>query len=657
MLRVLSIIGLITLSAGSFAQISSTFNSNAEGWSTPDDADGTIGHSATGGNPGGYVFGTPFIINFGMTQLFVPFYFIAPTAYLGNRSAYYSGTLRYDVQLSSSAGNVNQYAEVILRSSNVMIYYFPSTTFQPPAAPTWTTFSVPLHNASGFWKTTNDPAGPAASEANLQFILNNLTSLEIRGLYRDANIAGRLDNVWFTPPIIITTQPSSTSVCLGATASLTTAATNNPSITYQWQFLSSVNVWTNVANGGGFSGATTATLSVNTTGNVGAGTYRCRVSGANANDVFTNTATITINPLPSPPSTTGASRCGPGSVTLSASGGSAAQYRWYTVPSGGTPIGGQTNSTYNTPSLSTTTTYYAAINNGTCESTRTAAIATILSPPAAPSTVGAESCIPSSVVLKASGGLDGQYRWYTIPVGGVPLPGQTSGTLVTDVLAITTTFYVAINNGTCEGARSPAQARIAEIGCGNSPPVIEAAVSAIYVEGTVIIDLTPLVSDPDDNLDISTLRLLSSTSQQGASASINASNQLVLTYGGILFAGIDFISIEVCDLAGACTQQQLEIQVGGDIVVFNGFSPNGDDFNPFFLIQYIDLFPDTRENKVTIFNRWGDTVFEIDNYDNVNRVFTGLNNNGNELPAGTYYYKIEFRSGRKALTGFISLKR
>jgi gliding motility-associated-like protein len=656
MVRPVLICCLLVICGLSHAQISSTFNSTAEGWTTPNDADGTIAYSATGGNPGGHVFGTPFIINFGMTQLFVPFYFIAPPAFLGNRSTYYAGTLRYDVQ-QSSTGTPNQYAEVIIRSGGSALFYYPATSFQPPAAPSWATFSVPFHNASGFWKTTDSPAGAVATEVQIQAILGNLSALEIRGLYRDANTTNRLDNVTFTPPIIINTQPSSTSVCLGTIASLTTAATGNPAITYRWQRLSAANVWTDVTNGGGFSGATTATLSVNTTGNVGAGTYRCRISGTNVDDAFTNTATITVNSLPAAPAATGASRCGTGSVTLTASGGSAGQYRWYTGPSGGTPIGGQTNSTYNTPSLSTTTTYYVAINNGTCESTRTAVAATILALPAAPSAAGAESCVSTSVILRATGATSGQYRWYLLSTGGTPIPGETNSTYVTPLLAVTTTFYVSINNGTCESARTPAVASIGTPGCSNNPPAIEAVVSAVYVEGVVTLNLAPLLSDPDDNLDISTLRLISSTSEQGAAASINESNQLVLSYGGLLFAGNDYITIEVCDLLGACTQQQLEIQVGGDIVVYNAMSPNGDDLNPFFYIQYIDVFPDTRQNKVTIFNRWGDAVFEMDDYDNATRVFTGLNKNGNELPAGTYYYKIEFRSERKALTGFISLKR
>ncbi len=67
--------------------------------------------------------------------------------------------------------------------------------------------------------------------------------------------------------------------------------------------------------------------------------------------------------------------------------------------------------------------------------------------------------------------------------------------------------------------------------------------------------------------------------------------------------------------------------------------------------------PETQKNKVTIFNRWGSKVFEVSNYNNTTNVFRGLNNEGTELPTGTYFFKIEFDSGRNMETGYLTLKR
>ena len=51
------------------------------------------------------------------------------------------------------------------------------------------------------------------------------------------------------------------------------------------------------------------------------------------------------------------------------------------------------------------------------------------------------------------------------------------------------------------------------------------------------------------------------------------------------------------------------------------------------------------------------TTFEVTDYNNTTKVFSGLNNSGNELPSGTYYYKIEFNNGKPNKTGYLALQR
>ncbi|WP_081990201.1 GEVED domain-containing protein [Psychroserpens sp. Hel_I_66] len=63
--------------------------------------------------------------------------------------------------------------------------------------------------------------------------------------------------------------------------------------------------------------------------------------------------------------------CGPGSVTLdvTATGApSISEYRWYANETGGAPIATTATGTWNTPSISTTTTYWVSAFNGSCES-------------------------------------------------------------------------------------------------------------------------------------------------------------------------------------------------------------------------------------------------------------------------------------------------
>jgi hypothetical protein len=44
-------------------------------------------------------------------------------------------------------------------------------------------------------------------------------------------------------------------------------------------------------------------------------------------------------------------------------------------------------------------------------------------------------------------------------------------------------------------------------------------------------------------------------------------------------------------------------------------------------------------------------------YNNTTKVFRALKESGNELPLATYFYKIEFNSGRKSKTDYLSLKK
>ena len=436
--------------------------------------------------------------------------------------------------------------------------------------------------------------------------------------------------------------------------------------------------------------------------------------------------TAIINSTLTAPTTTGGSSCGTGTVALTASGGSNGQYRWYVVATGGTALTAEVNSSFTSPSISTTTTYYVSINDGTCESLRTLVIATINSTVTAPTTTGSSSCGPGVVTLSAFGGTNGQYRWYTVATGGTALTGEVNSSYTSPSISTTTTYYVSINNGACESLRSTAVATInpvpakplittsgsttlctgqsvtlsapvgftyswstgatsqqiaistagsftvqvtsggctsalsdpivVSIGVCNQPPVIAATTVQAGVEGSVTVPITSLLSDPDNNLDLSTLRIVQQPTS-GAPATINSNNELIIDYQGLSFAGMDELTIEVCDLDGECTQQIITVEVVGDIIVYNAISPNDDNKHPTFYLKYIEAIEDTQKNKVSIFNRWGDLVWEGVNYNNTSVVFTGLNKNGNDLPTGTYFYKIEFASGRKTDSGYLSLKR
>ena len=131
---------------------------------------------------------------------------------------------------------------------------------------------------------------------------------------------------------------------------------------------------------------------------------------------------------------------------------------------------------------------------------------------------------------------------------------------------------------------------------------------------------------------------------------------LTIDYSGFPYAITDEVTISVCDLTDLCTFQQVAIEFAGDITIYNAVSPNGDDKNEFLYLKYIEVIPSKKQNQVRIYNRWGDEVFSISDYNNSDRVFNGNNNDGNKLPTGTYFYKISFANGEKSRTGFLELK-
>jgi gliding motility-associated-like protein len=90
------------------------------------------------------------------------------------------------------------------------------------------------------------------------------------------------------------------------------------------------------------------------------------------------------------------------------------------------------------------------------------------------------------------------------------------------------------------------------------------------------------------------------------------------------------------------------------LFVPQGFSPNGDGKNDTWVIQGLPS-----ENTVTIFNRWGQKVYYMENYDNTWNGYPNVTGTlGNDkLPQGTYYYIIEFKQNdNKPLNGFLILQ-
>jgi hypothetical protein len=157
---------------------------------------------------------------------------------------------------------------------------------------------------------------------------------------------------------------------------------------------------------------------------------------------------------PEAPKVTGMDRCGPGPVTLTATGGTDGNYRWYTAATGDTPVANVTEATYTTPYLTTTTTYYVSIVNGMGgESTRVAVTVTIKPQTPAPlATSLVTYCLgaPASALTAAGENL----KWYTTAIRGSALTGAP----VPNTSSIgNVTYYVSQTVNDCESDRASVQ--------------------------------------------------------------------------------------------------------------------------------------------------------------------------------------------------------
>lgn len=78
-------------------------------------------------------------------------------------------------------------------------------------------------------------------------------------------------------------------------------------------------------------------------------------------------------------------------------------------------------------------------------------------------------------------------------------------------------------------------------------------------------------------------------------------------------AGNYMITLVITDELGCADTTSILIVVVGDIFIPNVVTPNSDNTNDIFLIQNLDI---TLPSKLIVLNRWGNVVFEIENYQN-----------------------------------------
>ncbi|WP_293892208.1 PKD domain-containing protein [Flavobacterium sp.] len=313
------------------------------------------------------------------------------------------------------------------------------------------------------------------------------------------------------PAPTITTQPASSSVCLGGTPTPLTVALNSSSVTPTYQWYSNIS---NAASGGTLiSGATNATYNPPAT-TAGTLYYYCIISLSSGGcaSVTSNVATVIVSPSPTintQPTPTqdlciGVTIASP--LTVSYSGGTGtATYQWYNninnTTTGGTPVG--TNSpSYTPPVFTTAGTYYHYVtislsgNNCGAATSNVAQInvfndPTITTQPTTTQTL-CQGATPTTLQVVATGGNGAfSYQWYSNntnnTTSGTAISGANSSTYLPPTTTVGINFYYCIISQTATLGCS-VTSTTAEVIINASPTIVNQPVSS-----TVCLGGTPTV--------------------------------------------------------------------------------------------------------------------------------------------------------------------
>ncbi len=319
---------------------------------------------------------------------------------------------------------------------------------------------------------------------------------------------------------------------------------------------------------------------------IGANSFGCQNSASTTINVL-NTPVVTINT----PST---SVCFGYTMMVVANG--ASNYSWST--------GATTNTTVIQP-FSNATFSVVGTNGGSCSDTAFLSLSVMPLPSVSASVSHTMACVGQNITLNASGNAT-QYVWN---------PGLIFGANPVVQIFTPTTFTVL---GTGSNGCAFFSTAFVDVQNGN-------AVIPLVTPSAVCVGDTAILSVIGGTIPMWSANVIPNTSYVTPSSPTN------YTLSAIDFNGCVSDIVFTVDINSSC-----------DVIVYNGFTPNGDGVNDFFVIDNIEKYPN---NNVHIFNRWGDKVFTTSKYNNTNNNWDGKFN-GKPVTSGTYFYLITNDNGK-----------
>jgi hypothetical protein len=234
------------------------------------------------------------------------------------------------------------------------------------------TFSTPISSSNYVWSVLSGPGGVSSTTTNPTTAtgLTATTQYQVVGTNAGCSATGTV-TVTVSPGAAITGQPSPLTRCAGQTATFTVVATG-PGLMYQWR-KGGVNIPI-----GGNASAGTATLSLTGVTAADADTYDVEVSSSCGSPVFSNTALLTVNALPTVAVTpTTGTFCTPGGTPVALAASGADTYAW----SPSTGLSGTTGANVTaSPTVTTTYTVTGTTTATGCTNTATAVITSTPTP-------------------------------------------------------------------------------------------------------------------------------------------------------------------------------------------------------------------------------------------------------------------------------------
>lgn len=145
------------------------------------------------------------------------------------------------------------------------------------------------------------------------------------------------------------------------------------------------------------------------------------------------------------------------------------------------------------------------------------------------------------------------------------------------------------------------------------------------------------------------IQSVSITKYPAGAVSVDARRRRIRYSAPEAWCGRDSLRYSVCN-QGGCAEAVVRIEVAcNELLVFSGFSPNGDGLNDAFVVLGIENYP---ENTVTVFDEFGNRVFRATGYVNDWEGTTG----SGALGDGTYFYVVQ-AEGFRTLSGAVQLRR